>query len=173
MIATADNTDRTFQVLFLCTHNSCRSVIAECILNQIGQGRFTAHSAGSQPSGQVNRHALAMLQRHGYATAGVRSKSWNEFSKDDAPHFDFIFTVCDSAAGESCPYWPGKPITAHWGVADPSRVEGPSADREAAFEACHRILRRRLDQLVGLPREALVSGDVRSVLNEIAAETVE
>ena len=112
--------DRPYNVLFLCTHNSARSVIAECILNRIGLGKFNGHSAGSQPSGKIHPMALALLQKLNYDTSGLRSKSWEEFARPDAPQLDFVFTVCDDAANEVCPIWPGQPMTAHWGVPDPA-----------------------------------------------------
>src|SRR5215471_12198751 len=116
--------DRPYNVLFLCTHNSARSVIAECILNRIGQGRFKGHSAGSQPSGKIHPMALALLQKSNYDTRRLRSKSWEEFTRPDAPQLDFVFTVCDNAATEVCPVWPGQPMTAHWGIPDPSLATG-------------------------------------------------
>lgn len=148
-------TGRTYNVLFLCTHNSCRSVIAECILNALGAPAFRAFSAGSQPSGLINPGALALLARHGYSTDGVRSKSWDAFAAPAAPGINFIFTVCDDAASEICPVWPGHPTTAHWGVEDPSRVKGTDAERHAAFEACHDILRRRIEAFLALEFELL------------------
>ena len=117
-------TDKAFNVLFLCTHNSARSVIAECILNRVGQGRFKGYSAGSQPSGEVHPLALALLKKVNYDTSGLRSKSWEEFSGPSAPQLDFVFTLCDEAAEEVCPVWPGQPMTAHWGVSDPAAVTG-------------------------------------------------
>ena len=142
-------------VLFLCTHNSCRSVIAECILNQVGGDRFRGLSAGSAPSGKINAEALAMLSALGYDTAGVRSKSWDEFADPGAPPVNFIFTVCDDAADEVCPVWPGKPISAHWGVADPSRVVGSDDARKLAFEQTHQILRQRILEFIALPFDTL------------------
>jgi arsenate reductase (thioredoxin) len=172
MVEASDTPSAPYQVLFLCTHNSCRSVIAECVLNHIGGGRFIAHSAGSQPSGRVNPDALALLQRLGYSCEGVRSQSWDDFAQAGAPKLNFIFTVCDAAAGESCPYWPGHPVTAHWGVADPSRVDGPSPERDAAFERCHQILRQRLERLVALPNEALGGDTIKATLADIAQQDI-
>jgi arsenate reductase len=125
--------DRTYNVLFLCTGNSARSIIAEAILNKAGGGRFRAWSAGSQPKGEVNPHTLTLLSGLGYDVTGFRSKSWNEFAKPGAPEFDFIFTVCDNAAGEACPVWPGKPMTAHWGIPDPAEATGTQAQIAQAF----------------------------------------
>jgi arsenate reductase (thioredoxin) len=121
--------DRPFNVLFLCTHNSARSVIAECVMNRLGAGKFRAYSAGSQPSGKIHPFALELLQRLNYDTQGLRSKSWQEFAGAGAPQLDFVFTVCDDAANEVCPVWPGRPMSAHWGLADPSRVAGSEAVR--------------------------------------------
>ena len=143
--------DRTYNVLFLCTGNSARSVIAEAILNNIGRGRFNAYSAGSQPKGRVNPHTIELLQGLGYDTSGFRSKSWDEFSKPGAPQFDFVFTVCDNAAAEACPVWPGQPMTAHWGVADPAEAEGSPAQIALAFKEAYRMLNQRIAIFVSLP----------------------
>lgn len=143
--------DRIYNVLFLCTGNSARSVIAEAILNKVGRGRFHAYSAGSQPKGQVNPHTIELLQGLGYDTSGFRSKSWDEFSKPGAPQFDFVFTVCDNAAAEACPVWPGQPMTAHWGVADPAEAEGSSAEIALAFKEAYRMLNQRIGIFVSLP----------------------
>lgn len=142
-------------VLFLCTHNSARSVLAECLLNHLGQGRFRAFSAGSQPSGRVNPFALQALAEAGVDTSGVSSKSWDAFAGEDAPVMDLIITVCDSAAGEICPVWPGHPATAHWGYADPSATQGSDAARLMAFRDTMALIRRRLEILVALPAERL------------------
>jgi len=142
-------------VLFLCTHNSARSVLAECLLNHLGAGRFRAFSAGSQPSGRVNPFALQALAEAGVDTAGVCSKSWDTFAEPGAPKMDLIITVCDSAAGELCPVWPGHPATAHWGYADPSATAGPDAARLMAFRDTMALIRRRLEILVALPAERL------------------
>ena len=144
-------TDRTYNVLFLCTGNSARSVIAEAILNKIGRGRFNAYSAGSQPKGRVNPHTIELLQGLGYDTSRFRSKSWDEFSKPGAPQFDFVFTVCDNAAAEACPVWPGQPMTAHWGVADPAEAEGSPAQIALAFKEAYRMLNQRIAIFVSLP----------------------
>jgi arsenate reductase len=143
----------TLNVLFLCTHNSARSILAEATLNHIGQGRFKAYSAGSSPRAnqQPNPLGLQVLRNAGIATDGLRSKSWDEFAASDAPHMDLVITVCDNAAGEQCPFWPGHPATAHWGYADPSAVEGSDEQRLEAFRQTLHAIRRRLDLLVALP----------------------
>ena len=143
--------DRPYHVLFLCTHNSARSVIAECVMNRLGNGRFIAHSAGSQPRGAVHPLALALLERLNYPTEGLRSKSWQEFARPDAPPLDFVFTVCDDAAEEVCPVWPGQPMSAHWGLPDPSRAEGSEAERALAFADTHRMLNQRISIFCSLP----------------------
>lgn len=146
-------TDKIYNVLFLCTGNSARSILAEALLNRMGQGRFRAYSAGSFPKGKVHAQALALLDELGFETEGLRSKSWDEFSGPDAPKLDFIFTVCDNAAGEMCPIWPGKPVTAHWGIEDPAAVEG-DGQREAFWQA-YLALKRRIDLLLALPLASL------------------
>jgi arsenate reductase len=156
-----------YNVLFLCTGNSARSIIAEAILNKIGEGRFRAYSAGSQPKGEVNPHTIRLLRGLGYDTSGVRSKSWDEFAGPEAPQFDFIFTVCDSAAGESCPIWPGRPTTAHWGIPDPAAVEGSESDIAAAFNDAYRMLHRRISVFTALPIEALDDVSLKEKLQEI------
>ena len=158
---------RVFNVLFLCTHNSCRSVIAESIMNALGQGNFRAFSAGSHPSGRINAGALAMLHRLNYPVAGLRSKSWDEFAAPGAPPLDFIFTVCDDAAGETCPYWPGQPMTAHWGVADPSRAEGSDAAKRQAFDDTHKLLHERVSAFVSLPLGELDTLSLQRRIDEI------
>lgn len=155
-------TDRVFNVLFLCTGNTARSILAEGILRKDGQGRFNAFSAGSQPKGTVNPFALKVLQSYGYPTEGLRSKSWDEFAGPDAPVMDFIFTVCDNAAGEACPIWPGHPASAHWGIEDPAAVEGTDIEKDRAFVQAFQYLRNRISVLLSLPvaemeREALLS----------------
>lgn len=146
---------RAYNVLFLCTGNSARSVLAECLLNHLGQGRFRAYSAGSHPTGRVNPFALEVLEASGVATDGVRSKTWDEFSKPDAPQMNLIITVCDNAAGEVCPLWPGNPSTAHWGYPDPAAVEGPDSEKRKAFQDTLHALRSRLQLLVSLPVDKL------------------
>jgi arsenate reductase len=159
--------DRPLNVLFLCTHNSARSVIAEAILNKLGRGKFHAYSAGSQPSGNINPHALQMLTRLGYDVSGFRSKSWNEFTKPDAPVFDFVFTVCDNAAGEACPVWPGQPMTAHWGLPDPSLATGTDAEIAHAFNETHRMLAMRIGIFLALPFKKLAAMSLQAQLRDI------
>lgn len=142
-------------VLFICTHNSARSIMAEGLMNRAGHGSFVAHSAGSDPRGEVHPLALATLARMRLPTDGYRSKSWSEFAAADAPRMDFVLTVCDKAAGEVCPVWPGQPITAHWGVYDPSAVQGSDADRERAFWDVATMLKRRIDLMLALPVHSL------------------
>ena len=150
-----DVTCHVYNVLFLCTGNSARSIMAEAILNKIGEGRFRAYSAGSQPKGEINPHTLRLLRRLDHDTSGLRSKSWDEFAGPDAPEFDFIFTVCDNAAGEACPFWPGKPVSAHWGIPDPADVKGSDAEITVAFSETYRMLHRRISALTVLPLDAL------------------
>lgn len=142
-------------VLFLCTHNSARSLLAEGLLNSIGKARFSAYSAGSMPSGRPNPLAVEKLVQLGIDTAGMRSKSWDEFAQPGAPAMDLVITVCDDAAGEVCPVWPGHPATAHWGIADPSAVRGSEGERRAAFSRTAEVLKRRIEALVNLPVEQL------------------
>jgi protein-tyrosine-phosphatase len=144
-------TDRVFNVLFLCTGNTARSILAESILRKAGGARFRAFSAGSQPKGAVNPFALKALAAADYPTDGFRSKSWDEFAAPGAPKMDFVFTVCDSAAGETCPLWPGQPVTAHWGIEDPAAAEGSDLDKERAFNAALRFMRNRINAFVSLP----------------------
>jgi arsenate reductase len=148
-------TDRVFNVLFLCTGNTARSILAERILASDGQGRFRAFSAGSRPKGVVHPLALKVLESFGYPTGGARSKSWDEFAGPDAPKMDFVFTVCDNAAGEACPFWPGQPITAHWGIEDPAAVEGTDLEKERAFVLAFRYLRNRIGIFNALPFDRL------------------
>jgi len=160
-------TQRPFNVLFLCTHNSARSIIAECIMNRLGQGRFRGYSAGSQPGGKVHPYALELLKRLNYDTSALRSKSWNEFSGPDAPELDFVFTVCDNAANETCPYWPGQPMTAHWGLPDPSAVEETDAERHLAFADTHRMLNQRISIFTNLPLASLDKMSLQKQLDDI------
>ena len=158
-----------FNVLVLCTGNSARSILAEALFNHLGGGRFKAYSAGSQPSGTVNPVALETLDRHGVLLPEARSKSWDEFAAPDAPHMDFIFTVCASAAGEACPIWPGHPSTAHWGIADPAHVE-PLAARREAFATAYRQLARRIGAFVALPLETLSAQEIAAAARRIHEE---
>jgi arsenate reductase len=159
--------DRPYNVLFLCTGNSARSIIAEAILNKIGTGRFHAFSAGSQPKGQVNPHTIQLLQELDYDTSGFRSKSWNEFAKPGAPALDFVFTVCDNAAGEACPFWPGQPMTAHWGVPDPAEATGSRAEIGLAFKDAYRMLHQRIAVFASLPIPSLDQLSLQAKLKEI------
>jgi arsenate reductase (thioredoxin) len=144
-------TSGPYHVLFLCTGNSARSILAEVLLNSRGQGRFKAYSAGSQPVGRVNPHALEFLRQAGLPTEGLRSKSWDEFAQPGAPPLDFVFTVCDNAANEVCPIWPGQPVTAHWGLPDPAAVQGTDADKQKAFRDTFVTLDRRIGLFTSLP----------------------
>ena len=159
--------DRPYNVLFLCTGNSARSIIAEAILNKIGSGRFRAWSAGSQPKGRVNPRTLTLLRGLGFDTSGFRSKSWNEFAKPGAPALDFVFTVCDNAAGEACPIWPGKPITAHWGISDPAEATGTEAQIGQAFSDAYRMLNQRISLFTSLPIASLDKLTLQNRLREI------
>lgn len=148
-------TNRIYNVLFLCTGNSARSILAESILAREGAGRFRAFSAGSQPKGEVNPFALKVLAAMDYPAEGFRSKSWEEFAVAGAPVMDFVFTVCDSAAGEACPVWPGQPMTAHWGIEDPAAVEGTDIDKERAFNVAARHMKSRIGAFIALPLESI------------------
>jgi arsenate reductase len=145
----------TYNILFLCTGNSARSIIAEAIMNRIGSERFNAYSAGSHPRGEVNPHALALLKRLDYRTEKFRSKPWDEFAGPDSPRLDFVITVCDSAAGEVCPIWPGQPMTAHWGMPDPAAVEGTPAEVALAFAEAYRLLNNRIGAFANLKLSGL------------------
>ena len=164
------NTSTPINVLFLCTHNSARSILAEAVLNHLGKGRFKAYSAGSSPRENQQPHPLGLkvLQAAGIDTDGVRSKSWDEFAAADAPHMHLVITVCDNAAGEVCPYWPGQPATAHWGYADPSAMEGSDEQKLEAFRQTLHAIRRRLELLVNLP-EAKILGSVDKLMLETRA----
>jgi arsenate reductase (thioredoxin) len=159
--------DRPYGVLFLCTGNSARSIMAEAILNREGKGRFIAYSAGSRPRGSVNPNTLALLKRLNYDVTGFRSKSWDEFAEPGAPTFDFVFTVCDDAAGETCPVWPGKPMTAHWGIADPAAARGNEAEIALAFKEAYRLLYQRITIFASLPIASLDRMVLRAKLHEI------
>jgi protein-tyrosine-phosphatase len=156
-----------FNILFLCTGNSARSILAEAIANRLGAGRAKAWSAGSKPAGRVNPAALALLESLGYETGGFRSKGWDEFALPDAPLFDLVVTVCDNAAGETCPIWPGTPIRAHWGIADPAAVTEPPAATAAAFAEAYRLLRERIERLLGLPLDSLDAPALKRALDAI------
>jgi protein-tyrosine-phosphatase len=160
-------TERPFNALFLCTGNSARSIMAEAILNKVGQGKFQAYSAGSQPKGQINPITLRLLQELGYDTNGFRSKSWSEFAKPGAPSLDFVFTVCDNAAGEACPVWPGQPVTAHWGVPDPADAQGSVAEIAIAFKDIYRMLFQRIGIFTALPFHSLDKLSLQTKLKEI------
>lgn len=160
-------TDRIYNVLFLCTGNSARSILAESILAKDGDGRFRAFSAGSQPKGIVNPFALKVLRSFDYPAEGFHSKSWEEFARPDVPVMDFVFTVCDNAAGEACPVWPGQPMTAHWGIEDPAAVEGTDIKKEAAFVAAFRYLKNRISVFIALPITSLDRMTLGSKLVEI------
>ncbi|QRG08384.1 arsenate reductase ArsC [Xanthobacter dioxanivorans] len=160
-------TGHVYNVLFLCTGNSARSILAESILARDGAGRFRAFSAGSQPKGEVNPFALKVLKAGDYPSEGLRSKSWLEFAEPGAPVMDFVFTVCDNAAGEACPLWPGQPMTAHWGIEDPAAVEGTDIQKEAAFVAAFRYLRNRISVFTALPIAKLDRLSLGTQLREI------
>ena len=164
-----DNTtpERIFNVLFLCTGNSARSILAESILNKDGAGRFRAYSAGSQPKGTINPLAITTLANFDYLADGLRSKAWDEFASPDAPIMDFVFTVCDNAAGEACPVWPGQPMTAHWGIEDPAAVEGTGVERQTAFVTAFRYLKNRIAIFTALPFASLDKSSLRTRLVEI------
>lgn len=147
--------DKTYNVLFLCTGNSARSIMAEALVTTMGHGRFRGYSAGSQPNGKVNPFAIEQVKKTGYPIDNLRSKSWDEFAAPGAPHMHFIITVCDNAAGEVCPIWPGHPTTAHWGFSDPAAVEGTDEEKRAAFEKIFRQIMARMNTFVSLPLHAL------------------
>jgi arsenate reductase (thioredoxin) len=159
--------DKQYNVLVLCTGNSARSILGEALFNVLGKGRFIAHSAGSKPVGRVNPFALELLQQQGHSIVGLRSKSWDEFAAPGAPEIDFIFTVCDNAAGETCPIWPGKPATAHWGIPDPAAVTGDDAAKRAAFRKASEQLARRIQLFMSLPIESLDKLTLKEKLAEI------
>jgi len=161
------HTPQTFNVLFLCTGNSARSILAEALMNELGRGRFRGYSAGSQPTGRVNPFALEQLARSGLPTTGYRSKNWDEFAAPDAPFMHFVFTVCDSAAAETCPVWPGKPMTAHWGVPDPAAAEGNDEDKRRAFNSAFVTLKQRISLFVALPFDSVERLALKERLDQI------
>lgn len=158
---------KQLNVLFLCTGNSARSIMAEAILSRLGKGKFNAYSAGSHPTGTVNPLALHLLRKTNYDVSKLRSKSWDEFASPDAPKLDFVFTVCDDAANEVCPIWPGQPMTAHWGLPDPTKATGNEAERAFAFDDCFRMLNQRISIFVNLPLENLSKLSLQHHLDEI------
>ena len=160
-------TERLYNTLFLCMGNSARSIIAEAILNKVGAGKFRAYSAGSQPKGRVNPHTVTLLQSLGYDTSGFRSKSWGEFANPGAPALDFVFTVCDNAASEACPVWPGQPMTAHWGVPDPAEARGSEAEVAMVFKDAYRMLHQRIAIFTALPIRSLDQLTLQKRLKEI------
>ncbi len=163
--------DRVFNVLFLCTGNSARSILAESLTNHWGRGRFRGYSAGSYPKGQVHPLALELLKQKRMPSEGLRSKSWDEFAQPGSPALDFVFTVCDNAAGEACPYWPGVPITAHWGIEDPAAVEGTDDHKRQAFLKAFGVLESRIRAFASLPLETLDRAGLQRRLKEIAQAT--
>jgi arsenate reductase (thioredoxin) len=159
---------KTYNILFLCTHNSARSVVGEVLATQISNGRFMGYSAGSTPGGKVNPFAVEIAEKYGYDLSKLRSKSWDEYSAPGAPVMDFIITVCDNAAGEVCPFWPGKPATAHWGYPDPAAVQGSDEQKRAAFKEVELGLKKRLEILMNLPLEKLDAMSLSAELKNIA-----
>lgn len=162
--------DKPLNVLFLCTHNSARSIIGEAIVSRLGMGKFKGYSAGSQPSGKVHPYAMDLLQKLNYDTSGLRSKSWEEFTAPNAPGLDFVFTVCDNAANEVCPVWPGQPISAHWGLPDPSAAEGSEAERRFAFADTHRMFYQRIGIFTNLPLASLDKLSLQRRLDDIGLD---
>jgi arsenate reductase (thioredoxin) len=159
--------DQSLNVLFLCTGNSARSILAEAILNRVGQGRFQAFSAGSQPKGEVHSYALQLLKSLNHDVSFARSKSWEEFAAPGAPEMNFVFTVCDNAANEACPVWPGQPMTAHWGVPDPAAADGTEAEKHLAFAEAYRMLNSRISIFTSLPMASIDKLALQKRLNEI------
>jgi len=162
---------RTYDALFLCTGNSARSILAEAILDRLGKGRIRAHSAGSRPAGQIHRVALSVLRAHGHEVCDLRSKGWEEFERSGAPTLDFVFTVCDNAATEECPVWPGQPVTAHWGIADPAAFEGSESERLRLFRRTYLELERRIELFTKLPLESLDRSSLEGHLADIGRAT--
>ena len=165
--------DRVYNALFLCTGNSARSILAEAILEKEGEGRFRAYSAGSNPAGAVHPYALDLLRTLGHPTDHFRSKNWDEFARADAPRLDFVFTVCDNAAGETCPAWPGQPMTAHWGIPDPAAVTGSEAEKRAAFTEAYRMMFNRISLFLALPLDSIDKMSLQNRLADIGAEKAE
>lgn len=161
--------ERRYNVLFLCTGNSARSIMAEAILGKIGSGKFNAYSAGSQPKGEPHPQTIALLSSLGYGTSKFRSKSWNEFTQRGAPSLDFVFTVCNNAAGETCPFWPGQPMTAHWGVPDPAAATGNPAEIALAFKGAYRMLHQRIAIFTALPLDSLDAMSLQAKLKNIGS----
>lgn len=164
--------EKTCNVLFLCTGNSARSIMAEALLTTLGRGRFQGYSAGSRPGGKVNPYAIELVEKAGYPVDRLRSKSWDEFAGPDAPQMDFIITVCDNAAGEVCPYWPGHPATAHWGFEDPAAVEGSDSEKRAAFNKVYGQIRHRMEAFLSLPSDLLDTPAIGQELARIGASPV-
>jgi protein-tyrosine-phosphatase len=165
--------DKVYNVLFLCTHNSARSIIAEAIMNRLGAGKFEAYSAGSQPAGEPHPYALELLHKNNHPISGLRSKSWDEFAGPDAPQMDFVFTVCDQAAAEQCPYWPGQPMKAHWGVPDPSQAEGTEAEKRFAFADTYRMMYQRIGIFTNLPLASIDKLKLQEKLDAIGKAVAE
>lgn len=159
--------ERTYNVLFICTGNSARSILAEAVMNHLGRGRFKAYSAGSLPTGVVNPLAIEALKQLRLPTEGYRSKGWEEFAEEGAPHLDFVFTVCDKAANEVCPVWPGQPMTAHWGMSDPAAVEGTAEEKRKAFINTASLLRRRIELMLALPLASLDRLSLQQAVRDI------
>lgn len=166
-------TDRAYNALFLCTGNSARSILAEAILEKEGEGHFKAYSAGSNPTGKVHPYALDLLKTLGHPADHLRSKNWDEFSGTGAPQLDFVFTVCDNAAGETCPVWPGQPMTAHWGIPDPAAANGSEAEKRAAFTEAYRMMFNRISLFLALPLESIDKMGLQKRLIDIGTEKVE
>ncbi|MES9969240.1 MAG: arsenate reductase ArsC [Candidatus Thiodiazotropha sp.] len=165
--------DKIYNVLFLCTGNSARSIFAECLMNRFGSGRFRGFSAGSHPKGELNPYTIIELKRNNYLTEELRSKDWEEFAGDGAPTMDFVFTVCDKAAAEVCPVWPGQPMSAHWGIMDPAAIEGTDIEKKAAFSKAYSELQNRISIFVSLPFESLDKLKLQEKLDEIGKVTLD